>query len=300
MAIIINKDLPYIGKLMSDGVKIKFKNDDFHKKYIKIGLLNLMPNKEETEIQILRTISRSNKDIWIDFMVTNTYSPKHIDKNYLKKFYISFEKDKIYEYDGMIITGAPLEKIDFEDVLYWDELKEIMDLANKNLKSTLYICWAAQAALYYFYNINKLILDKKIFGVFNHKIIKESPLLKDIEGNFWAPHSRYSYIKNEEILKHESIEILDESEIGPFIIASNNYRNIMFLGHIEYEKQTLENEYKRDLKKGIFVEPPKNYFWGDNPQSYIIGQWDDANEKLFSNWINLLDEDEENDNINLK
>lgn len=288
MSVIINKDLPYINKLIAEGIKVEVQNKDFNKKYIKIGLLNLMPNKEDTELQILKAIGKSEKDIWVDFMYTKTYNPKHVNQEYLEKFYSPFQSEKIDEYDGMIITGAPLEKMDFEEVLYWNELKGIMELTNKRLKSTLYICWAAQAALYHFYNIDKVISDKKIFGVFNHKIIKDSPLFLDLKEDFWAPHSRYSYVKSEKLLNSQSIEVLDESEIGPFIITSNDYKNVMFLGHIEYEKETLKNEYNRDINKGVTIEIPKNYFYKNNPSLDVMGQWDEAKEKLFKNWINII------------
>ena len=289
MGLIINKELPYIEDLKSANIHILFKEDHEKDRNLKVAILNLMPNKEETEFQLLNALGHSTQNVWIDFLYTASYTPSHINKSYLDKFYKTLSKEDFSDYDGLIITGAPVEKMDFNEVSYWEELRDIMNLAFNNLKSTIYICWAAQAALKHFYNIDKKLSDKKFFGVYSHEITFENILTKGIEKNLYAPHSRYSYVDTHDLIKEEHVTILaDSKDVGPYLIASHDYKNIMALGHIEYDKVTLRNEYFRDVAKGINMKVPDNYFTDNNPDLDILDLWSNHKKLLFSNWVESL------------
>lgn len=289
MSLILDKDLPYIRDLQNFGINVYYKEQWNDNDTLYLAILNLMPNKLETEVQILKALGFTNKNIYVDFIYTKSYKPTHTSTEYLKKFYTTFNENTFCKYHGLIVTGAPVEKMDFSNVMYWSELETIMNYAHNNFKSTLYICWSAQAALYHFYKINKYPLNNKAFGVFSHKILCDTPLKKNIRKNFYAPHSRHTYIKTEDLLMVPELEILDNSsEVGPFSIASKDYKNVMFLGHIEYDLETLKNEYFRDLSKGIPINVPNNYFQNDDPNMDILNLWNTSSHILFSNWINIL------------
>lgn len=291
MPIIIPKQLPAYEILNSDNISLVDKLY-FNKKVDskKILILNLMPTKIETETQLLRVLGISDFYIDVTFLTTKSYDSKNISSNHLNTFYKTLDDIQDKKFDGMIITGAPVELLEFEDVIYWNELKKIMDYADKNVKSTIYICWGAQAGLYHKYGIKKYNFNKKLFGVFPHKINTQcSKLTNGFDDEFFAPHSRYTYIKKDDIVRVSELEIVSESnEAGIYIVQSKDLRKIFITGHSEYDPLTLYNEYKRDVDKNIDIEIPKNYFLNDNPKDRPIVRWRSHANLLFSNWIKIL------------
>ncbi|MGN0025970.1 MAG: homoserine O-succinyltransferase [Clostridium sp.] len=255
---------------------------------LKIAILNLMPIKIQAENQLLRYLSNTPIQIEITLIQTKSYSSQNTPIEHLEKFYNYFEDVKNDKFDGLIITGAPVETMNFEDVLYWDELKEIMEWSKVNVFSTLHICWGAQAALYYHYNIKKVPLDKKMFGVFPHKVnIINEDLTRGLDDIFYAPHSRHTTTLIHDINKVKKLEILAESEeAGAFIIATRDKRQIFITGHLEYDRDTLKNEYLRDYDKGIKIDIPKNYFPKDDIKEVPNVRWRGSANIVFGNWIN--------------
>ena len=255
---------------------------------LKIAILNLMPKKIETETQILRLLSNTPIQVDIDFVQTKSHVSKNTSQDHLVKFYTTFDEIKNNRYDGMIITGAPVEQIEFEEVDYWDELCEILDWTRTNVFSTLHICWGAQAGLYRHYNVPKYALPKKMFGIFPHYLVNYSnKILKGFDELFYVPHSRHTEIKREDIEKVEELEILTESSLsGVHMVASKNGRQFFITGHSEYDRDTLSNEYFRDKNKGLPIEIPYNYFPDDNPENEPVFTWRCHANQLFSNWLN--------------
>ena len=255
---------------------------------LKIAILNLMPIKIQAENQLLRYLSNTPIQIEITLMQTKSYTSQNTPIEHLEKFYNYFEDVKDKKFDGLIITGAPVETIDFEDVSYWNELKEIMEWSKKNVFSTLHICWGAQAALQYHYNINKRPLEEKIFGVFSHKINKlNEDLTRGLDDVFYAPHSRHTTTLIEDISKAKELEILAESEeAGAFIIATKDKRQIFLTGHLEYDRDTLKDEYLRDINKRMKVNVPKNYFPKDDINEIPNVKWRGSANIVFANWLN--------------
>jgi homoserine O-succinyltransferase len=245
-----------------------------------------MPEKPKTEAQLLRRLSNTPLQLEVDLLHPETHNCKTTSKEHLDEFYTSFSKIKSKKYDGLIITGAPVETLDFNEVNYWDELKEIIEWAKHNVTSTLFLCWAAQAALYHDYNIKKHPLDKKQFGIFKHKVNdKNCPLVRGFDDVFWAPHSRHTTIKKEDILKNKDLKLISESdEAGVYIVEAKN--QIFVTGHSEYDTHTLLDEYERDKKKGIGIDAPKNYFKGGNTSKTPCVKWRSHSTLLFSNWVN--------------
>ncbi|PIH05628.1 homoserine O-succinyltransferase [Clostridium combesii] len=292
MALIIDKNLPAYQILKSENINIMDKlNYNKNTNKLKLIILNLMPKKIEAETQILRVLGKSFIDLEITFLKTESYKSKNTSNDHLDKFYKTFSEIKNHNFHGMIITGAPVELMDFERVDYWEELKNIMDYCNKKVKSTIFICWAAQAALYYYYDINKYSLNKKLFGVFPHKINKENSLLtKGFDDEFYVPHSRYTYTRKEDIKRCKDIEIISESEeAGLYLMQSNNFKKIFISGHCEYDRYTLYEEYIRDINKNKHIDIPKNYFKENNLNKKPIMKWRCHGETLFLNWIQLLE-----------
>lgn len=286
MALVLNKKVTGLNLL--DYEKIDFKNNDEETAEYKVAILNLMPNKYETEYQFLNLLGKSDKKIGVYFIRMKSYKSKNTDEEYLKKNYYSMEDIKNKEIDGFIITGAPIEKIKFEDVIYWNEFKKILDYIDKHIKTALFICWGAQAALYKYYGIQKVVEDKKVFGVFNHNIQENCNLLKGIKDGFWAPHSRYSNLNKIDLYKNKEVKVISSSEdVGEYILTDSNNR-FYILGHCEYGKYDLKNEYTRDIDKGINTSIPKNYFKDNNPKKNILFTWNDDAQKLYLNWINYL------------
>lgn len=255
---------------------------------LKIALVNLMPTKITTETQLLRLLGNSPLQVEFDFINTATHNSKNTPAAHLSSFYKDFEMIKYQKYDGMIITGAPVEKMDFEDVDYWDELKKIMEWSNSNVTSTLHICWAAQAGLYYHFGIPKITLEKKLFGVFEHKVMrKKAMLVRGFDEVFYAPHSRYTTVLESDIRRSNDLQIMAASdEAGIYIVTSKDKKKIFVTGHSEYDKFTLHEEYMRDLEKGVNIDIPKNYYPNNNPKNTPVMRWRSHANLLFTNWLN--------------
>ena len=255
---------------------------------LKIVILNLMPKKIETETQILRLISKSALQVDIDFMMVKNHVSKNTSQDHLVKFYTYFEKLKDNYYDGMIITGAPVEQMEFEEVDYWEEVTQIMDWSETHVTSTLHICWAAQAGFYHYYGINKRQLSQKLFGVYAHKVSnRKVPLVRGFDDIFMAPHSRHTETPSEAIHACKDLTILAESEkAGVFLAMAEEGRKIFVAGHPEYDRYTLNNEYHRDLDKGLPIQIPYNYYPDDDPEQRPLLQWRSHCNNLYSNWLN--------------
>jgi homoserine O-succinyltransferase len=247
-----------------------------------------MPLKIETELHILRLLSNTPLQVEIDLVKTSTYISRNTSKDHLNQFYKTFDEIKDEKYDGMIMTGAPVDQIDFEEVLYWEEMKGIMDWASENVTSVLYICWAAQAGLYHHYGIPKHPLKEKMFGVFKHHVCdRQYPIIRGFDDTFLVPHSRNSELRKEDINKVDDLAIVSESdEAGIYIVASKNKSKIFVTGHSEYDSLTLQSEYERDVKKGVDITIPENYFPNNDPTKKPIVNWRSHGSLLFSNWLN--------------
>lgn len=257
---------------------------------LNILILNLMPDKERTETQLLRLLSNSPLQVSVDFIHTETYQSKNVQKSHLEKFYLTFSEIKDKRYDGMIVTGAPIEQLDFEQVDYWNELVTIMDWASEHVTSTLYICWGAQAALYHHYHITKSDRINKISGVFTHQLIEPTnKLVRGINDEFNVPHSRHTDADYKAIANHEELSILDHSEqAGPFLIVSKDEKHVMITGHIEYDADTLSREYQRDLAKGLDIHAPTDYYPDNNIDNQPKNHWRSEAYLIFSNWLNYF------------
>ncbi|MBE6687773.1 MAG: homoserine O-succinyltransferase [Ruminococcaceae bacterium] len=267
---------------------------------LRIAILNLMPTKIVTETQILRLLSNTPLQIDITFLQTESYKSKNTSEEHLTAFYKNFSDVKDEKFDGLIITGAPVENLEFEEVVYWKELCEIMDWSRTNVHSSIFICWAAQAALYHKYGIPKYPIDQKMFGIFEHKIHNPShPIVRGFDECFYAPHSRHSEVRREDILKCSKLEILSESDIaGVYMVAAKNNRYFFITGHPEYDYDTLSKEYFRDVDKGLDIKVPYNYFPGDNPNQKPVNKWRSHAHLLYSNWLNYFVYQETPFNIN--
>lgn len=255
---------------------------------LNIAILNLMPEKERTELQLLRLLGNTPLQVNVTFLHTATHESKNISKSHLEHFYETFEEVKNRRFDGLIITGAPIEHLPFEEVNYWDELKAIMNWSKENVTSSLHICWGAQAALYHHYGIDKFPLDAKCSGVFEH--ILSDPTIKLVRGfndRFYVPHSRYTDVSLEDIEAHPHLQLLASSaDAGAFMMMSGDGKQIMLTGHLEYDADTLAEEYERDLNKGLDIAIPKNYFPEDDPMKKPLNTWRSHTHLLFSNWLN--------------
>ena len=251
-------------------------------------ILNLMPLKEDTELCLLRSLSNTPLQVNISFIRTVSYESKNVSESHLAKFYTDFASVKGRKWDGLIITGAPVELMEFEEVDYWNELTEIMDWSKENVTSTLHICWGAQAGLYYRYGVKKIKLDKKLSGVYEHyPIHKKTELVRGFDDTFMVPQSRYTGIDKQAVIDNPLLEIIDESDItGPYIIIGENGKNIFVTGHPEYDTLTLDKEYKRDVAKGINPDIPVNYYKDNNPDNKPVKSWRCHANTLYTNWLN--------------
>lgn len=267
---------------------------------LRIGILNLMPTKITTEIQILRLLGNTPLQVDIVLLHPKSYQPKNTPLDHLATFYKTFDDIKHEKFDGFIITGAPVEHLPFEEVAYWDELKEIMNWCQQNVTSTLHICWGAQAALYHHFNIPKYSLQGKMFGIFTHTVNnRKVKLLRGFDDIFLAPHSRHTEVKREDIEKVLELEILSESEeSGIYMVATKDGRQIFVTGHSEYDPTTLKSEYDRDVSAGKEIEMPKNYFPNDDPSKPPMVNWRSHANLLFANWLNYYVYQETPYNIN--
>jgi len=255
---------------------------------LKVAILNLMPTKIATETQLLRLLGNSALQVDVTLLHTATYESKNTDAEHLLNHYDTFEEVCDQKFDGLIITGAPVEQMEFEAVGYWAELTRIMDWAETNVESTFYICWGAQAALYHRYGIPKYPLPRKMFGVFEHKtLLPTERLLRGFDDTFYAPHSRHTEVRRADIEKVSELQILAESdEAGVYLVGSKDGRHIFVTGHSEYDPLTLKGEYDRDVNKGLPIHVPRNYYPGDNPATMPKVRWRGHAHLLFSNWLN--------------
>lgn len=253
-----------------------------------IAVLNLMPLKEDTEVQLLRSLSNTPLQIEITFLTTASYIGKNTTLSHLNEFYKTYDDVKERKFDGLIITGAPVEQMEYEEVQYWEELKQIMEWSKANVTSTMHICWGAQAGLYYHYGIQKEQLDHKLFGVFRHRVLnRRIPLVRGFDDVFYAPHSRHTDVPIEKLRADDRITILAESdEAGAFLSMAKDGRQIFVMGHPEYDRMTLDQEYKRDLSKGLPIDMPKNYYPDDNPDNRPLLTWRAQANNLYTNWLN--------------
>lgn len=255
---------------------------------LQIAVLNLMPLKEDTEVQLLRSLSNTPLQLEITFLTTASYLGKNTPESHLNEFYKTYNDIKNRKFDGLIITGAPVEQMEFEEVQYWEELTQIMEWSKTNVTSTFHICWGAQAGLYYHYGIHKYMLDKKVFGVYEFRVHhRKEPLLRGFDDVFFAPHSRYTAMNHEEIENCDDLRVLaDSEELGECILISKDRKQVFVLGHLEYDRLTLDTEYKRDLAKNIPITLPENYYPEDDCNIRPLLRWRGASNALYSNWVN--------------
>jgi len=257
---------------------------------LKLIILNLMPTKLETETQLLRLLSNSPLQVDIDFLQVKSHKSKNVSRIHMQKFYSTFDHIKDNKYDGMIITGAPVEHLAFEEVDYWEELCTIMEWSKTNVYSTFHICWGAQAGLYYHYGINKKPLDKKMFGIFPHKSLDVThPLMRGLDDEYYVPHSRHTTVDRQDIAQVKQLQIISYSEIaGVHIVSDMDCRQFFVTGHSEYDRDTLAKEYFRDKNKGLDIEKPYNYFPNDDENLVPNMSWKSSASIIFSNWLNYF------------
>ncbi len=290
MPIRVQNDLPVKEILEHENIFVMDEHRAMHQdiRPIQIGLLNLMPLKEDTELQILRSLSNTPLQVDVTFVHVSSHVSKNTSTSHINQFYQTFSEIKNRKFDGFIITGAPVEQIPFEEVDYWEELTEIMDWTKVNVTSTLHLCWGAQAAFYYHYGIDKVQMPEKLFGVFPHRVMnRKIPLVRGFDDVFMAPHSRHTDVPLEKLGEDGRITILAESdEVGLFLAMAEDGRQIFVMGHPEYDRVTLDGEYKRDLKKGLPIDIPKNYYPEDNPANKPLLTWRATANNLYTNWLN--------------
>lgn len=290
MPIKIPDSLPAAKILDNENIFVMTEHRALHQdiRPLKIVILNLMPKKIETETQLLRLLGNSPIQVDIELLQTKSYTPKNTPPEHLLKFYKTFDDIKEERFDGMIITGAPIEQMKFEEVDYWDELCGIMEWSKTNVYSTMHICWGAQAGLYYHYGIHKYPLEQKMFGIFQHRLLLTNhPITRGFDELFYAPHSRHTTIRREEIEKISELEILASSDIaGVYMVGRKDGRQFFITGHSEYDRETLANEYFRDMEKGQAINVPENYFPNNDPHLSPVYTWRSHANLLFCNWLN--------------
>jgi homoserine O-succinyltransferase len=290
MPIKVPDNLPAVKTLEDENIFVMKESKAYHQdiRALKIVILNLMPLKEITETQLLRLLGNTPLQIDVVLLQPDSYTPQNISQEHLRDFYKTIDEVQDENFDGMIITGAPVEHLPFEEVKYWEELQGIMDWAENHVTSTLHLCWAAQAGLYHHFGVPKYDLSQKMFGVFSHQInTEECKLLRGFDDQHFMPHSRYTEVKREDIDKIDSLEILSESkESGVNIVATKDGKHIFITGHPEYDQNMLKQEYERDINRGIDIAKPKNYFIDDDPTKDPKVNWRSASYLLFSNWLN--------------
>lgn len=290
MPIKTQSDLPAKEILERENIFVMDENRAMHQdiRPISIAIVNLMPLKEETELQILRSLSNTPLQIDVVFVALESHESTHTSLSHLNKFYMTFADIKDQNFDGLIITGAPVEQMEYEEVDYWPEISKIMEWSKTHVTSTLHLCWGAQAGLYYHYGIPKRALDKKMFGVYRHKVMnRKIPLVRGFDDYFYAPHSRHTEVRREDIEKHPGLTILAESqEAGVFLVINEDGSQIFVMGHPEYDRVTLHKEYMRDKEKGLPIEKPVNYYPDDDENQKPLLQWRSHGNILYANWLN--------------
>ena len=290
MPIKIQSDLPAKAELEEENIFVMDENRAISQNIrpLEIIVLNLMPIKQDTELQLLRGLSNTPLQIDVTFLQMSSHVSKNTSASHIKKFYQTFEEIKNNNYDGMIITGAPVEKLDFEEVNYWDELITVMEWSKKHVTSTIHICWGAQAGLYYHYGIKKELLPKKLSGVYKHRVMnRKEPLVRGFDDVFMAPHSRYTQASRQQILDNPRLIVLaDSDEAGIYIVLGDGGKEIFVMGHPEYDRLTLDQEYKRDIDKGIEPDLPVNYYPDDDCNRKPLLSWRSHANNLYTNWLN--------------
>ncbi len=286
MSLKLPAGLPALQNVIDEGCRVELL-EKATPHTLRIALLNLMPMKETTESDFIRLFSETDEEVEFTLLKLDTHSPKHASPEHMERYYTSFSEVSDQHFDGLIITGAPIEKIEYEEVTYWPELCHIFDWARINVKSTLYICWAAQAGLYQKFGIQKHLLPKKMFGIFPHTIAKPGhPLFCDLGSTIYVPHSRHTEIWRSDIIAEERLELLSESELsGVYIMQEKGTSDFFITGHSEYALNTLDDEYRRDVAKGLPIELPLNYYRDDNPGNGPVNRWQTTARILFGNWL---------------
>ncbi len=290
MPIKIQNDLPAREILEKENIFVVEENRALHQdiRPLQICILNLMPLKEDTELQLLRALSNTPLQIDVSFMRVSSHLALNTSPNHLNRFYNTWDELKDNTYDGMIITGAPVEQLSFEEVDYWDELCRIFEWTKTNVTSTFHICWGAQAGLYYHYGLKKIMLPEKLFGIYRHTVkMRKVPLIRGFDDEFLMPHSRYTAVPAEAIHACRDLVVLAESkEAGVMLCMSRDGSQIFSMGHAEYDRLTLDKEYRRDIDKGLKIDVPKNYYPNDNPANKPLLEWRSHCDMLYSNWLN--------------
>lgn len=290
MPIKTQRDLPAREILENENIFVMDEYRSMHQdiRPLKILILNLMPLKQDTELQLLRALSNTPLQIDVTFLMVKSHESQNTSANHLNQFYTTFDQVNQKRFDGMIITGAPVEQMEFEQVDYWKELTDIMDWSKAHVTSTLHICWGAQAALYHHFGMEKHILSEKLFGIYEHHVSnRKIPLVRGFDDSFMAPHSRHTQVRSEDIHNCEALMVLAESdEAGVYLAITEEGKQIFVMGHPEYDRMTLHNEYMRDKNKGLTIQAPKNYYRNDHPESRPPLQWRSHANNLYTNWLN--------------
>ncbi len=290
MPIRVQSDLPAKEQLENENIFVMDENRAMHQdiRPLEVCILNLMPLKQDTELQLLRALSNTPLQVNLTFLMVSGHVAKNTPVMHLNSFYSGFEDIRSRRFDGMIITGAPVEQMPFEDVDYWEEMVRIMDWSVTNVTSTLHICWGAQAALYHHFGIPKIALPEKLFGIYRHHVKHRStPLVRGFDDIFCAPHSRHTTVSTEQMHREKGLKVLAESEIaGILLCMTEDGRQIFLMGHPEYDRYTLDQEYKRDMSKGLPIHIPVNYYPDDDPSEVPALQWRAHCNMLYSNWLN--------------
>ncbi|WP_312429612.1 homoserine O-acetyltransferase MetA [Lacrimispora sp.] len=291
MPIKVQKDLPAKAILEKENIFMMDEDRALSQdiRPLQILIINLMPVKEETETQLLRALSNTPLQVDCSFLMLESHTSKNTSASHLNKFYVYFDEVKKRKFDGMIITGAPVENMDFEEVNYWEELKKIMEWSKTHVTSTLHICWGAQAGLYYHYGIQKYKRESKLSGIYRHKVLdRKVPLVRSLDDYVMAPHSRYTEVRREDIEKQPELVILAESkEAGILLVMSRDGKQVFVQGHPEYDRMALDGEYHRDLDKGLEPEIPCNYYENDDPDTVPVLNWRNAANTMYGNWLNF-------------
>lgn len=291
MPIKVQKDLPAKAILEKENIFMMDEDRALSQdiRPLEILIINLMPIKEETETQLLRALSNTPLQVDCTFLMLKSHTSKNTSASHLNKFYVYFDEVKQKKFDGMIITGAPVEHLEYEEVNYWEELKMLMEWSKTHVTSTMHICWGAQAGLYYHYGIPKYKRDEKLSGIYRHKVLdRKVPLVRSMDDYVMAPHSRYTEVRRKDIEKHKELVILAESEeAGVLIVMSRDGKQVFVQGHPEYDRMTLNYEYHRDLDKGLSPEMPCNYYENNDPFSVPVLTWRNMANTLYGNWLNF-------------